>query len=364
MTKRANIEAQSNDNFIVLSYGPAEGKQWHLMLQLEPFEVYFFRGNEDGPPMIIAGTGGLTHFEIRRKKNCSGGVEGGRDKRKLSDFDVDLGDEADDDEGGDRHGGKEVVGYWEDGLAIYADGTREERREVETAPDDGILNVALDVDKGEVREQRRLDEDHFDTKEMFEEKFGDHTDSKPHGPMSVGLELTFPSSNHLFGLPEHASSTQLKTTVGSGHYYPEPYRLYNLDVFEYELDETMALYGHIPLVVSQLMRTGTAGAFWFNPTETFVDVKEMAGLSKTRFMSESGIVDLFLLLGSNPAAMYEQYARLTGHMPFPPIFALEYHQCRWNCRDKTDVYYVDNKFKELDYPYNVLWLDIEHRDGK
>ena len=81
-------------------------------------------------------------------------------------------------------------------------------------------------------------------------------------------------------------------------------------------------------------------------------------------MSESGIVDLFLLLGSNPAAMYEQYARLTGHMPFPPIFALEYHQCRWNCRDKTDVYYVDNKFKELDYPYNVLWLDIEHRDGK
>jgi alpha 1,3-glucosidase len=157
---------------------------------------------------------------------------------------------------------------------------------------------------------------------------------------------------------------ELKTTAGSGHYYPEPYRLYNLDVFEYELDETMALYGHIPLVVSQLMRTGTAGAFWFNPTETFVDVKEMAGLSKTRFMSESGIVDLFLLLGSNPAAMYEQYARLTGHMPFPPIFALEYHQCRWNCRDKTDVYYVDNKFKELDYPYNVLWLDIEHRDGK
>ena len=26
----------------------------------------------------------------------------------------------------DRHGGKEVVNYWEDGLAIYADGTKEE----------------------------------------------------------------------------------------------------------------------------------------------------------------------------------------------------------------------------------------------
>ena len=364
LTKRANIEAQSKDNFIVLSYGPAEGKQWHLMLQLEPFQVYFFRANEDAPPMIIAGTGGLTHFEIRRKKSCYGGVEGGTDKRKLSDFDVDLGDEADDDEGGDRHGGKEVVGYWEDGLAIYADGTREEKREVETAPDDGIPNVSSDVDKGEVQEQRRLDEDHFDTKEMFEEKFGDHTDSKPHGPMSVGLELTFPSSNHLFGLPEHASSTQLKTTAGSGHYYPEPYRLYNLDVFEYELDETMALYGHIPLVISQSMRTGTAGAFWFNPTETFVDVEEVAGSSKTHFMSESGIVDLFLLPGPDPAAMYEQYARLTGRTPLPPIFALGYHQCRWNYRDEADVYHVDSKFEELDYPYDVLWLDIEHTDGK
>lgn len=365
LMKRANIEAQSKDNFVVLSYGPAGGKRWHLMLQLEPFEVYFFRGNDDGPPMIVAGTGGLTHFEIRRNKKCSGGLEGGVDTRKLSDFDVDVGDEADDDEGEDRHGGKEVVGYWEDGLAIYADGTREERREVETAPtDDGAPDVAVGVDGGEVEEQRRLDEEYFDTKDMWEEKFGDHTDSKPHGPMSVGLELTFPASNHLFGLPEHASSTQLKTTAGGDHYYTEPYRLYNLDVFEYELDETMALYGHIPLVVSQSMRTGTAGAFWFNPTETFVDVEEVAGSSKTHFMSESGIVDLFLLPGPDPAAMYDQYARLTGRMPLPPIFALGYHQCRWNYRDEADVYHVHSKFEELDYPYDVLWLDIEHTDGK
>ena len=101
------------------------------------------------------------------------------------------------------------------------------------------------MDKDEGREQRRLDDEDFDTDGMWEEKFGDHSDSKPFGPMSVGMELTFPASNHLFVLPEHASSTQLKTTAGNDghHYYKEPYRLYNLDVFEYELDETMALYG-------------------------------------------------------------------------------------------------------------------------
>ncbi|KAL9189094.1 hypothetical protein ACHAXT_011584 [Thalassiosira profunda] len=380
LAQRAGVQ-QPKENFVVLSY---QKKEWQLMLQLEPLAVYLFR-SDDGPPVVVAGTGGLTHFEIRREKDCSAGG-GGRvtaEKRKLSEFDIDDVDSSDDDEEEheaeeeanteeevDRHGGKEIVGYWEDGLAIYADGTREERRE--TAIDEGKEEERLGEDKGEGREQRRLDEEAFDSKDMWEEKFGDHLDSKPHGPMSVGMELTFPSSNHLFGLPEHASSTQLKTTAGKDghHYYKEPYRLYNLDVFEYELDETMALYGHVPLVVSQSATTGTAGAFWFNPTETFVDVEETPepgsdeAASKTHFMSESGIIDLFLLPGSDPQALYAQYARLTGRMPLPPMFALGYHQCRWNYRDEADVYAVHGKFEELDYPYDVLWLDIEHTDGK
>ena len=162
----------------------------------------------------------------------------------------------------------------------------------------------------------------------------------------------------------------------------------------------MALYGHVPLVVSQSMKTGTVGAFWFNPTETFVDVEEdpEAGgadaSSRTHFVSESGVIDLFLLPGPGPAEMYGQYARITGRTALPPIFSLGYHQCRWNYRDETDVFQVVSfldhscvsfshtaltpscaltriietiqhaKFEELDYPYDVLWLDIEHTDGK
>ena len=396
LVQRANINVDNNhdpnkrlDNYIVLSYSTPNVGSWQLLLQLEPFQVYFFRGvptTNNEPPIIVAGTGGLTHFEVRRSKECSSSSAGSdsdvvSDKRKLTEFDVDLEDEKEEVDEDDRHGGKEIVGYWEDGLAIYADGTREEKRELEEDTGTSTTKVQgeedesdeeFDVDKGEGRAQRRLDEEEYDTDGMWEEKFGDHLDSKPYGPMSVGMELTFPASNHLFGLPEHASSTQLKTTAGSDghHYYKEPYRLYNLDVFEYELDETMALYGHIPLVVSQSMSTGTAGAFWFNPTETFVDVEEtpevgnVDSASKTHFMSESGIIDLFLLPGPDPATMYGQYARLTGRLALPPMFSLGYHQCRWNYRDEADVYHVHSKFEELDYPYDVLWLDIEHTDGK
>jgi len=30
----------------------------------------------------------------------------------------------------------------------------------------------------------------------------------------------------------------------------DPYRLYNLDVFEYELDNVMALYGSVPVMLA------------------------------------------------------------------------------------------------------------------
>ena len=390
LNRRAAVAGASADNYVVLSYGgpdaagagggEGEAARWQLMLQLAPFAAYFFRADDAGPPMVVAGTGGLTHFEVRRHKDCQGSAAAAPRKRQLTEFDVDSEDDSEDEDeegegeaGGegekelDRHGGKEIVGYWEDGLAIYADGTREERRDAADASEE---RAGEDVAAEQGR--RLAEEEHFDTQGMWEEKFGDHHDSKPFGPTSVGMELTFPASRHLFGLPEHASSTQLRATTGEGRHYDEPYRLYNLDVFEYELDETMALYGHIPLVVSQSTTTGTAGAFWFNPTETFVDVAEeeappggaAAPASRTHFLSESGIVDLFLLPGPDPAALYGQYARLTGRLALPPMFALGYHQCRWNYRDQADVYAVHGKFEELDYPYDVLWLDIEHTDGK
>ena len=51
----------------------------------------------------------------------------------------------------------------------------------------------------------------------------------------------------------------------------DPYRLYNLDVFEYRLDTTMALYGSIPFMMSQKKGKSTA-IFWLNSSETWVDI--------------------------------------------------------------------------------------------
>lgn len=171
------------------------------------------------------------------------------------------------------------------------------------------------------------------------ESHGGHADPMIRGRMSVGVDFAFPFAQHVYGIPEHASSLALPTTLlssaGIPPHYKEPYRLYNLDVFEYEIDEPMALYGNIPLLVAHGLVEGkgrTTGMFWFNPSETFVDIADGGTPDKpykqSHWMSESGEIDFFLLPGPTPAAMYDQYTRLTGRQQLPPLFALGYHQCR------------------------------------
>lgn len=46
------------------------------------------------------------------------------------------------------------------------------------------------------------------------------------------------------------------------------------------------------------------------------------------------------------------------------MFSLGYHQCRWNYKDEADVEAVHEGLEGHGIPYDVLWLDIEHTDGK
>ena len=74
-------------------------------------------------------------------------------------------------------------------------------------------------------------------------KFNSHSDPMVFGSSSVGMDADFPQATHVYGLPERALSLALPSTLGR-----EPYRLFNLDVFEYLLDHPMGLYGSVPFV--------------------------------------------------------------------------------------------------------------------
>ncbi|KAA1470514.1 alpha-glucosidase [Dentipellis sp. KUC8613] len=202
-----------------------------------------------------------------------------------------------------------------------------------------------------------------DTEDAYwEESFSSNTDSKPKGPESLSVDISFPNHGHVYGIPQHATSLSLPTTTGENAFFSEPYRLYNADVFEYLASSTMSLYGSIPLMHAH-SADSTVGVFHVVGSETWIDVAHASpASSQTHWVSESGILDLFILPGPTPDAVFAQYARLTGTAPLPAQWALGYHQCRWNYVSSDDVRGVQTRFDEADMPVDVFWLDIEYAE--
>ena len=215
-----------------------------------------------------------------------------------------------------------------------------------------------------------------DESTWWDESFGGNTDSKPRGPESVALDITFPGYDHVYGIPEHTGPLSLKQTRGGSGNHADPYRLYNADVFEYIMDSPMTLYGAIPFMQAH-KKDSTVGVFWLNAAETWIDiVKEKEAHNplslgigsktdtKTHWFSESGLLDVFVFLGPTPKDITKAYGELTGFSQLPQEFAIAYHQCRWNYNTDEDVKDVDRKMSKHQIPYDVIWLDIEYTDDK
>lgn len=366
-----------------VSFTSKDGARFLLSLQHHPFraDLYHASGSLVGQgPVISVNDRGLAYYEWRRTKGDASLVAASAAAAAAAG------------EGGDVHGeGRKIIDWGEDGKPIYEDGSHGDAHgeggaagaDAHHVPSAGAGAAGADA-------LAAASEAHEPG--MWEETYQTHHDSKPYGPTSVGFDVTFPQASHAYGIPEHASSHALRATDGSeggahASEYLQPYRLYNLDVFEYELDNPMALYGSIPFLLAHGPTAHgpsggvTAGVYWNNPTETYVDVvKGVKGAISTagsdgklldvrlgiatRWVSESGVWDLSLVPGPSPKAALAQYTSLTGTQALPPLFALGYHQCRWNYKDEADVFAVDAKFEEHAFPYDVLWLDIEHTDGK
>ena len=79
----------------------------------------------------------------------------------------------------------------------------------------GLMNVEhwrAKVEK-EVKEgDEKVTDDEDDEKTWWEESFGGNTDSKPRGPESVGIDITFPEYEHVYGIPGHTGPLSLKET--------------------------------------------------------------------------------------------------------------------------------------------------------
>lgn len=165
-------------------------------------------------------------------------------------------------------------------------------------------------------------------------------DTKPNGSEAVALDFTFPGSEVLFAIPEHADSFSLKPTIDG-----EPYRLFNLDA-----DSSRALYGAVPVIYSYGSSHTSAGVFWHNSADTFVDIFNK---KTVHFMSEAGIIDVFVFMGPTIDDVFTEYASISGVANLPTfthsssinsniLHSLGYHQSRWNSFTHDEVTEVND----------------------
>ena len=92
----------------------------------------------------------------------------------------------------------------------FADRKRTRRRKLSVTRKTDLRFTLMELEKKEgiVEDHRQLSE--TDDEGLWEEHFGSHADSKPHGPMSVGMEIAF-ETPYIYGMPEHGSVSALQS---------------------------------------------------------------------------------------------------------------------------------------------------------
>jgi len=103
-----------------------------------------------------------------------------------------------------------------------------------------------------------------------------------------------------------------------------PYRLYNVDNYQYELNSRQALYGAVPFMLS-LNELGSIGLYWANAAETWIDIFKHGKNRTVTWTSETGLFDFFVLPGRTPKEIMRRWADLSGHGQLPQYFSLGYH---------------------------------------
>lgn len=70
----------------------------------------------------------------------------------------------------------------------------------------------MEANDGKEHENQTIYSNKAEEPDMWEETFKTHTDSKPNGPESVGLDVSFIDFQHVYGIPQHADKFSLRST--------------------------------------------------------------------------------------------------------------------------------------------------------
>ena len=170
--------------------------------------------------------------------------------------------------------------------------------------------------------------------------------------MAVGLGASF-ESEYLYGLSERESSLLLKETSTT-----DPYRTFNIDYYAHQQGDPRGEYGSIPYVTAH-SAAHDSSLLWVNSADTWTDLLHLKqGQMTTNFVSESGVLELFMFTTESPKKQLKNLATITGYAPLPLIESLGYHFSKYAEVSADIMMQRDRDFENYNFPVDFLWMDI------
>ncbi|KAF4657026.1 hypothetical protein FOL47_008636 [Perkinsus chesapeaki] len=191
------------------------------------------------------------------------------------------------------------------------------------------------------------------------EEYRGLTDYKPYGPSSVAVDITFHGRvPALYGLPEKGTRS-LKLKI-DGDADNKLYRFFNLGYAAYSVESTVST-----VVFNESTSPARSSVLWVNPSDTYIALlKNEDDSVHSWFLSESGVIDLFLFPQRTPIAAMKSYHDVVGYAPLPPYFSLGFHRSHYSYESQEDILGIVDNYTKYNIPVDVYWLDIEHTNGK
>ncbi|MBO4678574.1 MAG: alpha-glucosidase, partial [Lachnospiraceae bacterium] len=101
------------------------------------------------------------------------------------------------------------------------------------------------------------------------------------------------------------------------------------------------------------------GVFIDNPGRVEFDIG-FTSLGKFTIKAENNDLDFYLISGDSPLEIVSNFRSLVGKSYVPPVWAFGYGQSRWGYKNAEDIREVNNRYKELGIPLDMIYMDIDY----
>lgn len=188
----------------------------------------------------------------------------------------------------------------------------------------------------------------------------------PGGPLAIDPVFSSAGSRHYASIDVPAGTALYGTGLVPGPLLRNGRvtTLWNTDAYGWG-DGSPSLYESHPWVLG-VRPDGTSFGVLADTTERCeIDLSGVSGAGGAEIVFGGDNYDFPVIYveRDSPQEVCGALADLTGHAPMPALWALGFHQCRYQYEPQSELLSVAQQFRSEQIPCDVVWADVGHMDG-